>query len=130
MIDFVFRPNLALNLLMSKQLPFLVLEALRKKYEDRSYLDHKNLVGVIAPLFPTLSLKKIKMMTFYLQLKESNLEVINESIFTLILSYLIQLLHNHLYTINEPLTKLDQYDEIRKTSNKSSKWLVYCCSII
>lgn len=62
---------------MSNQLAPLVLEALRKKYEDRSYHDHKNLVGVIAPLFPTLSLKKIKLMTFYLQLKESNVEISN-----------------------------------------------------
>jgi hypothetical protein len=62
---------------MSNQLASLVLEALTKKYEDRSYHDHKNLVGVIAPLFPTLSLKKIKMMTFYLQLKESNVEISN-----------------------------------------------------
>lgn len=77
MIDFVFTSNLALNLLMSNQLALLVLDALRKKYEDRSYHDHKNLVGVIAPLFPTLSLKKIKMVTFYLQLKESNIEISN-----------------------------------------------------
>jgi len=62
---------------MSNQLASLVLEALRKKYEDRSYHDHKYLVGVIAPLFPTLSLKKIKMMTFYLQLKESNIDISN-----------------------------------------------------
>jgi len=86
MIDFVFRPNLPLNLLMSNQLYTVVLEALRKKYEDRSYHDHKNLVGVLAPFFPTHSLKKIKMMTFHLQLKEPNLEITNESMPNLILS--------------------------------------------
>lgn len=102
---------------MNNQLAALVLEALRKKYEDRSYHDHKNLVGVLAPLFPTLSLKKIKMMTFYLQLKEPNIEITNEGIFLLILSCFIQLIHNHFYTTNEPLAKLDQYDKIRKTRN-------------
>ncbi len=50
--------------------------ALAKKYEERTYQEHKTLTSAIAPLFPTHSPKKIKLISFFLELKEENSEIL------------------------------------------------------
>jgi len=58
-----------LNLLMSSQQTELILEALSKKYEKRAYQEHKILTNTLAPFFPTLSARRVKMLTFFVELR-------------------------------------------------------------
>lgn len=57
----------------------MLLEALSKKYEKRTYQEHKAIHNAIAPFFPTLSPKKVRLLTFFLQLKLPPTEIYPES---------------------------------------------------
>lgn len=54
---------------MSNQQAETILEALSKKYEKRTYLEHKTLTATLAPFFPTLSSKQVKLLTFFIELR-------------------------------------------------------------
>lgn len=64
---------------MSSQQAELILEALSKKYEKRTYHEHKIITSTLAPFFPTLSSKRVKMLTFFLELRLPPSEIPPES---------------------------------------------------
>lgn len=82
-----------------------ILEALSKKYEKRTIQEHRLLSGTIASYFPTLSTKKVRLLTFYLELRlpptdihpESMLDLMQITLLTLFFcSFLQHLIHNYL----------------------------------
>jgi hypothetical protein len=79
MIPFYFDSNInnfrLLNLFMNSLQTSLIHNALTKKYEERSPQEHKVLTTAIAPLFPILTPKKIKLLTFFLELREAPAEI-------------------------------------------------------
>jgi hypothetical protein len=58
-----------IKFIMSSQQAELLLEALSKKYEKRTYQEHRTVTDAIAHFFPTLTPKKVKLLSFFLQLK-------------------------------------------------------------
>jgi len=64
---------------MSSQQAELILEALSKNYEKRTYHEHKILTSTLAPFFPTLSAKRVKMLTFFIELRLPPSEILPDS---------------------------------------------------
>jgi hypothetical protein len=47
-----------------------ILQVLHKNYEERSIREHKLIAHTISSCFPTHSEEKVKMLTYYIEVRE------------------------------------------------------------